>query len=45
VHLKKLDISKNPSLSIRSYRILWNTLMEMHCRLTHINLEDNQIGD
>lgn len=45
VNLKKLDISKNPSLTIRSYRILWNTLIEMRSRLTHLNLEDNHIGD
>lgn len=45
MHLKKLDISKNPSLTIKSYRILWNTLLEMRSRLTHLNLEDNLIGD
>lgn len=43
--LKKLDLSKNPSLSIKSYRFLCGTLMDVRARLTHLNLDGNHIGD
>lgn len=43
--LKKLDISRNPLLTIKSYRALFKHFKQIRTRLTHLNLENNKIGD
>jgi Leucine Rich repeat len=43
--LKKLDISKNPNLTIKSYRCLFKHFIDVKANLTHLNFEGNEIGD
>jgi Leucine-rich repeat (LRR) protein len=44
-NLKKLDISKNPLLSVKSYKDLCITLLRVKSKLTHLNCEGNNFGD
>ncbi len=43
--LKKLDISRNPTLTIKSYSALFKHFKQIRSKLTHLNLENNEIGD
>jgi hypothetical protein len=43
--LKKLDISKNPQLSAKSYKELSTTLIRVKSKITHLNFEGNEFGD
>ena len=43
--LKKLDISRNPTLTIKSYKALFKHFMDTRAKITHVNMEGNEIGD
>lgn len=43
--MKKLDISKNPSLTIKSYKALFKHFVDTRAKITHLNFEGNEIGD
>jgi Ran GTPase-activating protein (RanGAP) involved in mRNA processing and transport len=43
--LKKLDISYNPNLSLKSYLLLGQILTGLGVQLTSLNIEGNEIGD
>ncbi len=43
--LRRIDISYNPNITIKSYRHLCQTLLEMRLRITHLSLDSNIIGD
>jgi Ran GTPase-activating protein (RanGAP) involved in mRNA processing and transport len=43
--LKKLDISNNPQITIKGYRIMMKFMLERKIKLTHLSLDGNEIGD
>ena len=43
--IKKLDISHNPGLTIKSYKMLYSKLSTILPELSHLILEGNEIGD
>jgi len=43
--LKKLDISKNPHLTAKSYKELTTNLLMFKSKITHLSFEGNEIGD
>ena len=43
--MKKLDISKNPQLSAKSYKELTATLIKVKSKISHLNFEGNEFGD
>lgn len=44
-HLKKLDISKNPELTMKSYQNVFKHLLDYRIKLTHMSFDGNEIGD
>lgn len=44
-NLKKLDISKNADLTLKSYQMLSRVIIDKKIKLTHLNLDGNEIGD
>jgi hypothetical protein len=43
--LKKLDISRNSDLTLKSYKTLFKHFVDTKAKISHINLEGNEIGD
>ncbi len=43
--LKRLDLSMNPALTLKSYKKIEEVLIEKKVALTHINMEGNGFGD
>lgn len=43
--MKKLDISKNPHLTAKSYKELTSNLLRCKSKITHLSFEGNEIGD
>lgn len=44
-HLKKLDISENPNLTLASYKLMCHMLTERKAKLTHMSFDKNEFGD
>ncbi len=45
VTVRKLDISKNPQLSSKSYQLLSDTLLKQKMTISHLSFEGNDMGD
>lgn len=43
--LKKLDVSRNPGLSISSYQILGRQILDKYLPIVLLNFEGNEMGD
>lgn len=44
-NLMRLDISQNPNLSMKSYKMLTAHLMKVKSKISHLNFEGNEFGD
>jgi hypothetical protein len=45
IHLKKLDLSKNPELTIKSYTFMFRHLLDLKVKMTHMSFDGNEFGD